>query len=41
MATFIPENDVHELKEFFVSLDKNGNGMISLEEMIDGIILII
>jgi calcium-dependent protein kinase len=37
MATFIPENEVSELKQLFTSLDKNGNGMISKDEMIDGI----
>jgi calcium-dependent protein kinase len=36
MATFIPENEVKDLKQLFISLDTNGNGMISLDEMIDG-----
>ncbi|CAD8123033.1 unnamed protein product [Paramecium sonneborni] len=37
LATFIPENEVTSLRQLFVSLDKDGNGMISLDEMIEGL----
>ena len=32
-AVNIPEKDVDNLRNIFLKLDDNGNGMISLEEM--------
>ncbi|KAM3147842.1 hypothetical protein pb186bvf_000170 [Paramecium bursaria] len=37
LATFIQEEEITNLKQLFVSLDSDGNGMLSLEEMIGGL----
>ena len=36
IASQIPEAEIDNLKNIFKTIDKNGNGLISLDEMIQG-----
>ena len=36
IASQIPEEEVVNLKNIFIKIDTNGNGLISKKEMIDG-----
>ena len=36
IASQIPESEIVNLKNIFKTIDKNGNGLISLDEMITG-----
>ena len=37
IASLIPEKEIENLKEIFKDIDKNGNGLISREELVEGI----
>ena len=37
LATQLSENEAHSLRMYFLNLDKNGDGILSSEEVVEGI----